>query len=243
MVFRLLVATLAGAGIAACARDTSIVPPACATMPQAPVWDPATDAGVQAIVQYAGTLAYESQAHPTGDRRPLTVIVQRGAQPGGNRYRLANQPPEGTAEWGIAPQSCAHLFEPADLGPAGATSGVGEVVGYIESPRPYLKPPRGPGPVPDCTTAPGRCRQVLPQAGRVFIWVDSLDGNGARALLIPDNATSPNAIIRVNVTYVPNPDTLAARTFPEARWLFDADDDDAWIACAKTGCCVVELDP
>lgn len=244
MAFRTLAVALvvAGLGIVACARETTPVPAACATMPQAPAWDPATGDGLRTIVDYAGTLAWEAIDHPTGDRRPLTVIVQRGAQPADNRYQLANQSPEGTA-WGIAPQRCAHLFDVGNLGPGGATEGLGEVVAYIDSPRPYLKPPRElEGQLPDCTAAPGRCRIVIP-AGRVYVWIDSLTPDGGRALLIPANAASPAAIVSARVNYLPNPDGVGVRSFPEARWLFDPDDDDAWVSCAKTGCCEVELTP
>ena len=244
MVPRLVVFALVGTGLVACARERQLsVPRECATLPQAPSWDPTTDAGVQTIIRYANGLVYEAADHPTGDRRPLTVILQRGPQPRGNRYHLANQPEAGGAAWAIAPQKCAHLFELTDLGPGGATAGIGEIAGYIESPRPYLKPPQGEqGPLPDCTLTPARCRVVIPEAERVFFWIDSLSGTTARGLLIPENAADPGAIVRVTVTYRSNPAGLPPRAFAEARWLFDAADDDAWVSCAKAGCCVLLLD-
>lgn len=239
MPSRSFLMALTGAAVLACgAPEPATTPPQpCATLPDAPAWDPATDAGVRTIVQFARGLTYEPAAHPTGERRPLTQITQRGAARA-NQYRLANQPAAGPgmAQWGIGPQQCAHRYDVSDLGPGGAPQDQGAIVGWVNAPQPYYKPAAGTGSRPYCTGPSAGCREVIPAADSVFLWVDSLNGGTARGFIIPVTATTAADIKRVDVQYEGN-SGFGARAFPEARWIFDVQDDDGWVSCAKTGCC------
>lgn len=76
--------------------------------------------------------------------------------------------------------------------------------------------------------------------GESFLWIDRLDGNTARGVIVPNDATTPSTVVSVRVEFTPD---LPDRGFSEGRWMFNPDDDDLWYVCAIKGCCVIVEDP
>ncbi|HET7038905.1 MAG TPA: hypothetical protein VFH97_03400, partial [Gemmatimonadales bacterium] len=74
-----------------------------------------------------------------------------------------------------------------------------------------------------------------------YLWIDSLALRGAqgtaRGVIIPGTAGLAAAIRRIRVEHHPE---TGVRGWPEARLLFDPEDDEVWESCVVFGCCYLE---
>lgn len=176
---------------------------------------PVPQAGLDPARDVAGALRYARQLSfypgaPPYGERRPLTVVSQPGPPLERRFALA-------AEVEVQPERCSHLNDTA------AVSGAnGRIVARIIASAPYEK-------------------LGLPK-DTSYLWIDNLvlrGGEGtARGVIIPATTGQPAAIRRIRVEY--HPEVGARRGWPEARLLFDAEDDELWQSCVVFGCCYLE---
>lgn len=147
--------------------------------------------------------------------KKLTYLA---GHPFGEERRLTIKRPDGT--FALGPFARAHPFECAHRFSSNALDS-GRVVARIILPATEAYEKLG-----------------LPP-GVSFVYIDSVNAAAgtARALIIPLNPLFPAERRSVKVESQSTP-----RSFPEARWIFDPEDDHLWVSCYSLGCCRVTHD-
>lgn len=237
-------AVTAALGVFACQPQRLYLVAKGCPAPEPPALDPADPANHARFIEYIRTLHFETQ-HPAGDSKDLPVLLQ-GADgrptrdPNGNlQYR---QGPRGD----LAPERCAYVNHDGDLKRGRIVARV-VIIPTASTQVPYSRdsgysklhyhsPATDPGPYP-------HVHDFLPR-DTSYIWVDSLENDSARGVIIPQRLLPNRQPRRVHVTYDRNPtypdtDQPVPNSYSQARWRFVPLDDHLWVSCAEYGCCTV----
>ncbi|MGH7541421.1 MAG: hypothetical protein ACRELC_10520, partial [Gemmatimonadota bacterium] len=203
--------------------------------PPSRITDPTAVDQRQAILQYAGSLVFDSTTHAAGDVQVLS-LVDTTAQVEGVAPPVAR--PIGPLA-SIYPEENAHRNSLHDLL-------AGRIVARIWVDEPgYTKLGLRPGvnwvwidsiAPPDTASAPPIPRQQVERPVSPPLRGQE-PGQLIRAVIIPDDETSPVTIRNVRLSRQEH----GVVNVPLARWLYRSDDDDVWQNCTRYYCCCVGI--